>query len=194
MYPIKFENLILAFQKLPGVGRKTAERYAYETLNWDKSKQEEFIQSIEVLKEGIERCETCGNLCEGRFCAICEDKNRDTSLLCVVQSPKDIEVIESIQEYKGLYHVLNGLINTSKGIMPEDIRIEELVKRIQSNKVEEVILAIDPTLEGETTSMYIEKLVGEKVKVTRLAYGIPMGGHLDYTDTLTLLKAFQGRK
>ena len=194
MYPIKFENLILAFQKLPGVGRKTAERYAYETLNWNKNKQEEFIQAIEVLKEGIERCETCGNLCEGRICTICEDKNRDTSLLCVVQSPKDIEVIESIQEYNGLYHVLNGLINTSKGIMPEDIRIEDLVKRIQSNQVDEVILALDPTLEGETTSMYIEKLVGEKAKVTRLAYGIPMGGHLDYTDTLTLLKAFQGRK
>ncbi|WP_297237096.1 recombination mediator RecR [uncultured Faecalicoccus sp.] len=194
MYPIKFENLILAFQKLPGVGRKTAERYAYETLNWNKNKQEEFIQAIEVLKEGIERCETCGNLCEGRICTICEDKNRDTSLLCVVQSPKDIEVIESIQEYNGLYHVLNGLINTSKGIMPEDIRIEELIKRIESNQVDEVILALDPTLEGETTSMYIEKLVGEKAKVTRLAYGIPMGGHLDYTDTLTLLKAFQGRK
>lgn len=194
MYPIKFENLILAFQKLPGVGRKTAERYAYETLNWDKNKQEEFIQAIEVLKEGIERCETCGNLCEERICTICEDKNRDTSLLCVVQSPKDIEVIESIQEYNGLYHVLNGLINTSKGIMPEDIRIEDLVKRIQSNQVDEVILALDPTLEGETTSMYIEKLVGDKAKVTRLAYGIPMGGHLDYTDTLTLLKAFQGRK
>lgn len=194
MYPIKFENLILAFQKLPGVGRKTAERYAYETLNWNKNKQEEFIQAIEVLKEGIERCETCGNLCEGRICTICEDKNRDTSLLCVVQSPKDIEVIEAIQEYKGLYHVLNGLINTSKGIMPEDIRIEELIKRIESNQVDEVILALDPTLEGETTSMYIEKLVGDKAKVTRLAYGIPMGGHLDYTDTLTLLKAFQGRK
>lgn len=194
MYPIKFENLILAFQKLPGVGRKTAERYAYETLNWNKNKQGEFIQAIEVLKEGIERCETCGNLCEGRICTICEDKNRDTSLLCVVQSPKDIEVIESIQEYNGLYHVLNGLINTSKGIMPEDIRIEELIKRIESNQVDEVILALDPTLEGETTSMYIEKLVGEKAKVTRLAYGIPMGGHLDYTDTLTLLKAFQGRK
>ena len=190
MYPIKFENLILAFQKLPGVGRKTAERYAYETLNWNKNKQGEFIQAIEVLKEGIERCETCGNLCEGRICTICEDKNRDTSLLCVVQSPKDIEVIESIQEYNGLYHVLNGLINTSKGIMPEDIRIEELIKRIESNQVDEVILALDPTLEGETTSMYIEKLVGEKAKVTRLAYGIPMGGHLDYTDTLTLLKAF----
>ena len=97
MYPIKFENLILAFQKLPGVGRKTAERYAYETLNWNKNKQEEFIQAIEVLKEGIERCETCGNLCEGRICTICEDKNRDTSLHCVVQSPKDIEVIEAIQ-------------------------------------------------------------------------------------------------
>ena len=136
----------------------------------------------------------CGNLSDGDICSICSDQNRDHTLLCVVQSPKDILAIESIQEYKGVYHVLNGVINTSKGILPEDINIDSLVDRINKDEINEVILALDPTVEGETTSLYIEKLIGKDVLVTRLAYGIPMGGHLDYTDSLTLLKAFQGRK
>lgn len=194
MYPKKFENLILAFQNLPGVGRKTAERYAFETLNWQQEKKEEFVQSLQVLLEGVEVCKVCGNLSDGDTCSICSDSKRDHSLLCVVQSPKDIMAIESIQEYKGVYHVLNGVINTSKGILPEDINIDSLVQRIKDQQVKEVILALDPTVEGETTSLYIEKLIGKDVLVTRLAYGIPMGGHLDYTDSLTLLKAFQGRK
>ncbi len=194
MYPKKFENLILAFQNLPGVGRKTAERYAFETLNWQQEKKEGFVQSLQVLLEGVEVCKVCGNLSDGDTCSICSDSKRDHSLLCVVQSPKDIMAIESIQEYKGVYHVLNGVINTSKGILPEDINIDSLVQRIKDQQVKEVILALDPTVEGETTSLYIEKLIGKDVLVTRLAYGIPMGGHLDYTDSLTLLKAFQGRK
>lgn len=194
MYPKKFENLILAFQKLPGVGHKTAERYAFETLNWDSDQRDEFIQSIQVLSEGIDQCEICGNLSDGPICSICDDEKRDHSLLCVVQSPKDIMAIESIQEYTGVYHVLHGVINTSKGILPDDINIDSLVKRIQNQEIKEVILALDPTVEGETTALYIEKLIGKEVLVTRLAYGIPMGGHLDYTDSLTLLKAFQGRK
>lgn len=194
MYPKKFENLILAFQNLPGVGRKTAERYAFETLNWQQEKKEEFVKSLQVLLEGVEVCKVCGNLSDGDTCSICSDSKRDHSLLCVVQSPKDIMAIESIQEYKGVYHVLNGVINTSKGILPEDINIDSLVQRIKDQQVKEIILALDPTVEGETTSLYIEKLIGKDVLVTRLAYGIPMGGHLDYTDSLTLLKAFQGRK
>lgn len=194
MYPKKFENLILAFQNLPGVGRKTAERYAFETLNWQQEKKEEFVKSLQVLLEGVEVCKVCGNLSDGDTCSICSDSKRDHCLLCVVQSPKDIMAIESIQEYKGVYHVLNGVINTSKGILPEDINIDSLVQRIKDQQVKEVILALDPTVEGETTSLYIEKLIGKDVLVTRLAYGIPMGGHLDYTDSLTLLKAFQGRK
>lgn len=194
MYPKKFENLILAFQNLPGVGRKTAERYAFETLNWQQEKKEELVKSLQVLLEGVEVCKVCGNLSDGDTCSICSDSKRDHSLLCVVQSPKDIMAIESIQEYKGVYHVLNGVINTSKGILPEDINIDSLVQRIKDQQVKEVILALDPTVEGETTSLYIEKLIGKDVLVTRLAYGIPMGGHLDYTDSLTLLKAFQGRK
>lgn len=194
MYPKKFENLILAFQHLPGVGRKTAERYAFETLNWEQQKKEEFVNALQVLIDGVDTCKVCGNLSDGDICSICSDQNRDHTLLCVVQSPKDILSIESIQEYKGVYHVLNGVINTSKGILPEDINIDSLVDRINKDKINEVILALDPTVEGETTSLYIEKLIGKDVLVTRLAYGIPMGGHLDYTDSLTLLKAFQGRK
>ncbi|NJE40452.1 recombination protein RecR [Faecalicoccus pleomorphus] len=194
MYPKKFENLILAFQNLPGVGRKTAERYAFETLNWEQQKKEEFVNALQVLIDGVDTCKVCGNLSDGDICSICSDQNRDHTLLCVVQNPKDILAIESIQEYKGVYHVLNGVINTSKGILPEDINIDSLVDRINKDEINEVILALDPTVEGETTSLYIEKLIGKDVLVTRLAYGIPMGGHLDYTDSLTLLKAFQGRK
>lgn len=194
MYPKKFENLILAFQNLPGVGRKTAERYAFETLNWEQEKREGFVNALQVLIDGVDTCKVCGNLSDGDICSICSDQNRDHTLLCVVQSPKDILAIESIQEYKGVYHVLNGVINTSKGILPEDINIDSLVDRINKDEINEVILALDPTVEGETTSLYIEKLIGKDVLVTRLAYGIPMGGHLDYTDSLTLLKAFQGRK
>ena len=184
----------MAFQNLPGVGRKTAERYAFETLNWEQQKKEEFVNALQVLIEGVDTCKVCGNLSDGDICSICSDQNRDHTLLCVVQSPKDILAIESIQEYKGVYHVLNGVINTSKGILPEDINIDSLVDRINKDEINEVILALDPTVEGETTSLYIEKLIGKDVLVTRLAYGIPMGGHLDYTDSLTLLKAFQGRK
>lgn len=194
MYPKKFENLILAFQNLPGVGRKTAERYAFETLNWEQEKREEFVNALQVLIEGVDTCKVCGNLSDGDICPICSDQNRNHTLLCVVQSPKDILAIESIQEYKGVYHVLNGVINTSRGILPEDINIDSLIDRIHKDEIKEVILALDPTVEGETTSLYIEKLIGKDVLVTRLAYGIPMGGHLDYTDSLTLLKAFQGRK
>lgn len=194
MYPKKFENLILAFQNLPGVGRKTAERYAFETLNWEQEKREEFVNALQVLIEGVNTCKVCGNLSDGDICSVCSDQNRNHTLLCVVQSPKDILAIESIQEYKGVYHVLNGVINTSRGILPEDINIDSLVDRIHKDEIKEVILALDPTVEGETTSLYIEKLIGKDVLVTRLAYGIPMGGHLDYTDSLTLLKAFQGRK
>ena len=194
MYPKKFENLILAFQNLPGVGRKTAERYAFETLNWEQEKREEFVNALQVLIEGVDTCKVCGNLSDGDTCSICSDQNRNHTLLCVVQSPKDILAIESIQEYKGVYHVLNGVINTSRGILPEDINIDSLVDRIHKDEIKEVILALDPTVEGETTSLYIEKLIGKDVLVTRLSYGIPMGGHLDYTDSLTLLKAFQGRK
>ncbi|MDO4467422.1 MAG: recombination mediator RecR [Bacillota bacterium] len=193
MYPKKFENLILAFRKLPGVGMKTAERYAYSALEWDEETLNEFINSISELKYGIKKCMICGNLSDGDKCPICLDMNRNKNIICVVQKSKDIAAMESIQEYKGVYHVLNGAINTKKGILPEDLNLKSLLERVNSS-TEEVVLATDPTVEGETTALYIQKLLENRTKVTRLAHGIPIGSHLDYTDSLTLLKAFEGRK
>lgn len=193
MYPKKFEDLIQAYSKLPGVGRKTAERYAFTTLNWDEEWINEFITSLSAIKDGIKHCEVCGNLSDGDKCEFCMNDTRNHNVICVVQSPKDIAAIESMQEYNGVYHVLNGLINIQKGILPENLNIQSLVNRI-NNDIEEVIIATDPTVEGETTALYITKLLDGRTKVTRLAHGIPMGGHLDYTDAHTLLKAFEGRK
>lgn len=193
MYPKKFEDLIQAYSKLPGVGRKTAERYAFTTLNWDEEWINEFITSLSTVKDGIKRCKVCGNLSDGDKCEFCMNDTRNHNVICIVQSPKDIAAIESMQEYNGVYHVLNGLINIQKGILPENLNIQSLVNRI-NNDIEEVIIATDPTVEGETTALYITKLLDGKAKVTRLAHGIPMGGHLDYTDAHTLLKAFEGRK
>ena len=193
MYPKKFEDLIQAYSKLPGVGRKTAERYAFTTLNWDEEWINEFITSLSSIKDGIKRCKVCGNLSDGDKCEFCMNDTRNHNVICVVQSPKDIAAIESMQEYNGVYHVLNGLINIQKGILPENLNIQSLVKRINDD-IEEVIIATDPTVEGETTALYLAKLLERRTKVTRLAHGIPMGGHLDYTDAHTLLKAFEGRK
>ena len=193
MYPKKFEDLIQAYSKLPGVGRKTAERYAFTTLNWDEEWINEFITSLSSIKDCIKRCEVCGNLSDGDKCEFCMNDTRNHNVICVVQSPKDIAAIESMQEYNGVYHVLNGLINIQKGILPENLNIQSLVNRINDD-IEEVIIATDPTVEGETTALYITKLLDGRTKVTRLAHGIPMGGHLDYTDAHTLLKAFEGRK
>lgn len=194
MYPKKFNDLIQAFRKLPGVGQKTAERYAYTVLGWNEEEFTEFQSAINHMKEGIHYCKKCGNMSEGEYCEYCMDLNRNTHMICVVQSPKDIAAIESIQEYNGLYHVLHGVINMQKGILPDSLNIASLLERIQKEDIEEVILALDPTVEGETTSLYLEKILKDKVKTSRLAYGIPIGGHLDYTDALTLLRAFEGRK
>lgn len=195
MYPKKFEDLIQAFRKLPGVGQKTAERYAYTVLDWNEETFEEFQNAINHMKDGIHYCKVCGNMTDGEICDFCSDSNRNHHMICVVQSPKDIVAIESMQEYKGLYHVLNGLINTQKGILPDDLNISSLLDRVKKDSdLKEVILALDSTVEGETTSLYLDKLLSDHVKVTRLAYGIPIGGHLNYTDALTLLKAFEGRK
>ena len=192
MYPRKFEDLIIAFHKLPGVGNKTAERYAFHALDWDDETINEMIHALEGLKS-IQHCKVCGNLSDEDTCEFCKNEYRDHSVICVVQNPKDISAIESMQEYSGVYHVLNGVINTQKGILPDQLNIQSLLDRINED-TKEVILALDPTVEGETTALYLSKLLENKVSVTRLAHGIPVGGHLDYTDARTLLKAFQGRK
>ena len=193
MYPKTFDDLIYEFQKLPGVGAKTAERYAFTVLGWSEEEISEFSDILRVLKKNVKKCTRCGNLTEGELCDFCTDSSRNQTIICVVQNPKDISTIESMQEYNGVYHVLDGLINTQKGILPDQLNIMSLVDRI-NNDTEEVILALDPTVEGETTSLYISKLLEGKCRVTRLAHGIPVGSHLDYTDAMTLLKAFEGRK
>lgn len=191
MYPSQLENLIFALQRLPGVGAKTAERYAFTIMDWAPEKRKELIDALKGI-EKVRYCEVCGNLSEGAECSICENQNRNHNVICVVSYPKDIAAIENMQSYDGVYHVLNGLINTSKGILPEMLNIDSLLKRI-SEDTQEVILALDPTVEGETTSLYLEKLLEKHVKVTKLAHGIPVGGHLDYADSRTLAKAFEGR-
>ena len=194
MYPEKFEDLIAAFRHLPGVGIKTAERYAFTVLDWDQETLEEMIASLQAVRNGLDVCEVCGNLCEGSECEICSDHTRDHRIICVVQSPKDVIAMEKMNTYNGVYHVLNGVINTAKAIMPQDLNIDSLLRRIDE-QTEEVILATNPTVEGETTALYLSKLLEDQhVNVTRIAHGLPMGGHLDYADELTLQKAFEGRK
>ncbi len=194
MYPKSFEALVDCFRRLPGVGLKSAERYAFEYLKWSKEDVDEFIKQLSYAKAHLKTCRICGNLAEDELCPICQDVHRDTSMICVVESIPDVIAMEKTQEYKGLYHVLGGVISTSKGIMPEDLNIDSLFDRITEN-VKEVILATNPTVEGETTSLYLSKLLESKnVNVTRIAHGIPMGGHLDYADELTLIKAMEGRK
>ncbi len=194
MYPKRFENLIDCLRKLPGVGMKSAERYAFDMLNYSEEDIDLFIQSLNDLKTNIKRCHICANLSDGDTCEICKDHTRNKNLICVVQSPKDVIAMEKTQEFNGMYHVLNGVISTSKGIMPEDINIDSLMDRINES-TSEVIIATNPTVEGETTALYIAKRLESKpCAVTRIAHGLPMGGHLDYADELTLIKALEGRK
>ena len=194
MYPGKFEDLIEAFRHLPGVGIKTAERYAFTALEWDEETLDAFIHALDALHGGIRKCSVCGNLSDDDKCMICRDDTRNPNVICVVQSPKDVIAMEKTKEYNGVYHVLNGVINTAKGVMPQDLNIKSLLDRVNDD-TEEVILATNPTVEGETTALYLAKLLETKnINVTRIAHGLPMGGHLDYADEMTLIKAFEGRK
>ncbi|WP_416326845.1 recombination mediator RecR [[Eubacterium] hominis] len=194
MYPKQFEALVESLRNLPGVGLKTAERYAFQILEWDEEKLDDFIHSLSNIQNGdLKRCNICGNLSEGDTCEICKDHTRDESVICVVQTAKDVIAMEKTREFNGVYHVLNGVISTSKGILPDDINIASLMDRINDD-TKEVILATNPTVEGETTALYISKLLENyPVTVTRIAHGLPMGGHLDYADELTLIKAIEGR-
>ncbi len=192
MYPASFENLILELHNLPGVGMKSAERMAFAMLDWDSDQRKQFTEAI--VKAGkLKQCKVCGNLSETDICEICADENRDHGQICVVQSEKDLYAIENLQEYNGVYHVLHGAINIQKGILPDQLNITGLEDRINDD-VKEVILALDPNMEGETTALYLQRLLENRVLVTRLAYGIPVGGKLDYADAKTLSKAFENRK
>lgn len=192
MYPKSFQQLIDSFRKLPGVGARTAERFAFQLLNMPSDEVELFADSLKQAKRSLHACRICGNISEEDLCEVCRDKHRDITMICVVQDIKDVSAMERMREYKGVYHVLGGAISTIKGILPEDLNIESLIKRTEN--VKEVIIATNPTLEGETTALYLAKRLAGKVPlVTRLAHGLPMGGHVDYADELTLIKAMEGR-
>jgi len=194
MYPKALQEAIEQLRKLPGVGQKTAERYAFALLDYKAEEIQDFTTSILEAKMTLHPCPVCGNLAQSDLCDICSDEYRDSSLICVVQDVKDVAALERMGEYKGLYHVLGGVISTRKGILPEDINLETLMPRLNP-QVKEVIIATNPTLDGETTALYLAKrLEKQPCLVTRLAHGIPMGGHVDYVDEMTLIKAMEGRK
>ena len=193
MYPERFEELIALFEKLPGVGNKTAQRYAFVLLEKEKEQIEKAVDVINGITE-IRKCRTCGFLSDDEECAFCKDTSRDRSSIMVVAYPQDVVAIEKTGSYMGMYHVLGGLISSSKGIYPEDINIEKLLNRI-NDSVTEVIIALSPTMDGEMTALYLNKILKEKgVLVTRLAHGLPMGSSLDYADDLTLIKALDNRR
>ena len=181
--------------KLPSVGRRSAERMAYAMLNMDDDELAEFSDAIKSHKQSIHVCPICGFLTDEENCVICNDKDRNQDVLMIVSYPKDVIAFENAESYRGLYHVLNGVISLNKGGTIEDLNIDSLMKRIEHGDFKEVIIATNPTIEGETTALYIAKLINDKVPtVTRLAYGLQMGGNLDYTDSLTLSKAVEGRR
>ena len=181
--------------KLPSVGRRSAERMAYAMLNMEDDDLAEFSDAIISLKKSIHVCPICGFLTDEENCVICNDNDREQDVLMIVSYPKDVIAFENAETYHGQYHVLNGVISLSKGGTVEDLNINSLMERIEKNDFKEVIIATNPTIEGETTALYIAKLIESKVPtVTRLAYGLQMGGNLDYTDSLTLSKAVEGRR
>lgn len=182
------------FERLPGIGTKTAQRLAYYVLKMPKERAVEFSNAILAAHENIHYCSECCNLTDKEKCSICESNKRDHSTICVVEDPRDVVAMERTQEYNGVYHVLHGAMSPLNGIGPEQLTIKQLLSNIQNHPVSEVIMATNPTVEGETTSMYISKLLKPLgIKVTRLAYGIPVGGDLEYADEVTLLRALEGR-
>ncbi len=195
MYPNSIKNLIECFEDLPGIGEKTAERLAFSLLNFDKEKLTCFSDSICKLRDNIKYCSICGNLTENDVCDICNDKERNSKILFVVEKARDISLFEKLNIYNSKYHVLGGLISPLDGIGPEDINIDSLIKRIDNDNVEELILVLKPSIEGETTMQYIKKILENKnIKITRMATGVPVGTDIEYIDPMTLEFALDGRK
>lgn len=189
------ENLIDKIASLPSIGRKSAQRLAFHFLNMSNDEINTFVDSINNARQTVKRCKICCNLTDEDVCSICSSKERDKSTICVVETPKDVIAFEKTHEYNGLYHVLHGVISPMNDVGPEDICIKELISRLSDSQVKEIIMAANPTVEGEATSMYISKLVKPLgIKVTRLAYGIPVGAELEFTDEFTLIRAMEGRK
>ena len=182
------------FARLPGIGMKTAQRLAYYVLTMSESEAKEFSEAITYAHKAVRKCEVCQNFTEPNICPICDNPRRDSSMICVVEGPKDVAAFERTNEYKGKYHVLHGLISPIDAIGPDQLHIRELLTRINDGDVDEVIMATNPTVEGEATAMYISRLLKPLgVKVTRLAFGLPIGGTLEYADEVTLYKALENR-
>ena len=194
-YPIPLNKLINELSRLPGIGGKTAQRLAFHILSMSDGDAFRLSDSIREAKEQMRYCSVCGNLTDVDPCAICSDTDRDPSVICVVESPRDVIAMEKIREFKGYYHVLHGTISPMDGIGPDDINLKSLVLRLQDERVQELIIATNPTIEGEATAMYIARLIKPSgIKVSRIAHGIPVGGDLEYADEVTLLKAVEGRR
>ncbi|ALA52846.1 recombination mediator RecR [Shouchella clausii] len=195
-YPRPIAKLIEGFTRLPGIGPKTASRLAFHVLDMKEDDVLEFAKALVHAKRDLTYCSQCHNITDTDPCQICEDKHRDRTTICVVQESRDLIAMEKMREYTGLYHVLHGAISPMDGIGPEDIKIAELIKRLQDDEsVKEVIVATNPTIEGEATAMYISRLIKPTgIKVTRLAHGLPVGGDLEYADEVTLSKAIEGRR
>ena len=188
------EKLIEQFQKIPSIGRKTAQRMAFHVLDFTDEQAQEFADAIIDAHTKIHHCTLCHNLTENELCPICESANRDHTTVCVVEEPRDVLAMERMREFSGVYHVLHGVISPMNGIGPEQLTIKSLVERTAEGQITEVIMATNPTIEGDTTAMYISKLIKPfGVKVTRLAYGIPVGADIEYADDVTLMRALSGR-
>lgn len=195
LYPTPIAKLIDSFSKLPGIGAKTATRLAFYTISMSDEDVNDFAKNLLAAKRELTYCSVCGRLTDDDPCIICTDETRDRTKILVVEDSKDVSAMEKIQEYRGLYHVLQGLISPMNGVGPDDIKIKELLARLMDGSVKEVILATNPRVEGEATAMYLSKLIKPLgVKVTRIAHGIPVGGDLEYTDEITLTKALEGRR
>ena len=194
-YAKPLSNLIGELSKLPGIGGKTAQRLAFHILSQDDRDAFALAEAILDAKKNMKYCSVCGNLTDVDPCAICSDPARDQSVICVVESPRDVSAMERIKEFQGLYHVLHGAISPMDGIGPEDINLKQLIIRLQQNDIREVILATNPNIEGEATAMYTARLIKPSgIKVTRIAHGVPVGGDLEYADEITLSKAMEGRR
>lgn len=195
MYEANIDILIESFRQLPGIGRKSAERIAFYILeHMTKEQVSDFTSGIQKAKEQISLCPICQNLTSNTPCKICASAKRDKSVICVVESPEDVAVIENTNEYNGVYHVLHGALSPMDGVSPDDIKIKELIMRVSDGNVKEVIMATNPTVVGTATAVYISKLLQPLgVKVTRIAHGIPVGSDLEYADKITLIKAIEGR-
>ncbi len=191
----KLDELIEVFGKLPGIGKKSAMRIAFDILEKNEIEIENMLSTIKDAYTSIKHCSICGNLCEGEICEICSSEKRDKSVICIVESVKDIIAFEKSETYNGLYHVLGGKIDPLNGVTIEDLNISELMKRLDEKDVEEVILALNPDMEGETTALYLIKMMKNKgVKVSQIASGIPMGGNIEFTDMATLGRSLEGRR